>query len=64
VQLAQLNIAEALYGAEDGRMDGFTGRIDTINALADRAHGFIWRLVGASKVKATIPWSTCLFGAI
>jgi len=54
VQLAQLNIAEALYGAEDGRMDGFTGRIDTINALADRAHGFIWRLVDDDKTDGAL----------
>ena len=45
MQLAQLNIAEALYDADDARMDGFTGRIEVINALADRSPGFIWRLV-------------------
>jgi len=45
MQLAQLNIAEALYDTDDPRMDGFTGPIDKINALADRAPGFIWRLV-------------------
>ena len=26
-------------------MDGFTSRIDAINALADRAPGFVWRMV-------------------
>lgn len=26
-------------------MVGFTGRVDAINALADRAPGFVWRLV-------------------
>jgi len=45
MQLAQLNIAEALYDADDARMGGFTGRIEVINALADRSPGFIWRLV-------------------
>ena len=44
MQLAQLNIAEAKYGTDDTRMDGFTGRIDIINAMADRSPGFIWRL--------------------
>ncbi len=44
MQLAQLNIAEALYAVEDARMDGFTGPVDTINAMADRSPGFIWRL--------------------
>ena len=42
--LAQLNIAEAKYGTDDARMDGFTGRVDIINAMADRSPGFIWRL--------------------
>jgi len=45
MQLAQLNIAEALYNTDDPRMAGFTGRIDAINAMSDRAPGFIWRLV-------------------
>lgn len=45
MQLAQLNIAEAKYGTNDARMDGFTGRVDIINAMADRSPGFIWRLV-------------------
>jgi len=44
VQLAQLNIAEALYPVEDSRMDGFTGPVEQINALADRSSGFVWRL--------------------
>lgn len=45
MQLAQLNVAESLYPVDDPRMIGFTGRIDVINALAERAPGFIWRLV-------------------
>lgn len=44
MQLAQLNIAEALHAVEDDRMAGFTGRVDMINAMADRSPGFIWRL--------------------
>lgn len=42
--LAQLNIAEALYPMSDPRMDGFTGRIELINQLAERSPGFVWRL--------------------
>jgi len=45
VHLAQLNIAEALHPMDDPRMGGFTSRIETINALADRSPGFIWRMV-------------------
>ncbi len=44
-QLAELNIAEALFSMEDVRMAGFTSRINVVNALADRADGFVWRLV-------------------
>ena len=43
--LAELNIAEALYPMHDARMQGFTSRINAVNALADRATGFVWRLV-------------------
>lgn len=45
MNLAQLNIAESRYPMDDPRMEPFTGRINAINALADRAPGFVWRLV-------------------
>ncbi len=44
MQLAQLNIAEGVISMDDPKMLPFTGRIDAINAMADRADGFIWRL--------------------
>jgi len=44
MRLSQLNIADALYDTDDPRMEGFTGRIERINILAERAPGFIWRL--------------------
>lgn len=44
MQLAQLNIAESLHPMMDAKMSTFTGRIDAINALADRSEGFVWRL--------------------
>ena len=43
--LAELNIAQAKYPMDDVRMHGFTSRIRSVNALADRADGFVWRLV-------------------
>lgn len=44
VQLAQLNIAR-MRGAHDSEiMSEFFARLDEINALADRAPGFVWRL--------------------
>lgn len=45
MQLAQLNIADAKFETDADQMVGFTGRIDAINALADRADGFVWRMV-------------------
>ncbi|MFC3226896.1 DUF3291 domain-containing protein [Marinibaculum pumilum] len=43
-QIAQLNVGHVLYPVEDPRMAGFTDRLDEINALADAAPGFVWRL--------------------
>jgi hypothetical protein len=45
LHLAQLNIAAAKFETDQPEMAGFTSRIDVINALADRAPGFVWRLV-------------------
>ncbi len=44
MHLAQLNIADAQFQTDASEMVGFTGRIDAINALAERADGFVWRL--------------------
>ena len=42
--LAQINIAKARDELDSPRMDGFVSRLDEINALAEKAPGFIWRL--------------------
>jgi hypothetical protein len=42
--LAQINIARARYDLAAPEMEGFTSRLDAINALAERAPGFVWRL--------------------
>ena len=42
--IAQLNIGTARHALDDPRMDGFMGRLDEINALADASPGFVWRL--------------------
>lgn len=44
MHLAQLNIAEGVVGMDAPQMQIFTNRIDSINTLADRAPGFVWRL--------------------
>lgn len=42
--LAQMNIARALDNMESTTMAGFVARLEEINALADDAPGFVWRL--------------------
>ncbi len=51
--LAQLNIARPRFALDSPRMAGFTGRLDEINALADAAPGFVWRLVDGDGANAT-----------
>lgn len=42
--LAQLNLAKAKAEMDTKVMHGFFSRLEEINALADKANGFIWRL--------------------
>ena len=46
MQLAQLNIAEAMDKMDSPVMADFVNNTDRINALAEKSPGFIWRLVG------------------
>lgn len=54
--LAQLNIARILAPMDSPTMAGFAARLDDINALADSAPGFVWRLQtesgNATEIKA------------
>jgi hypothetical protein len=52
--LAEINIAEAKYDLDDPAMDGFTSRIEEINALAEEAPGFAWRLVFDDALNAEV----------
>lgn len=42
--LAQINVAKMLYPIDHPGMAGFVRALDPINALADTASGFVWRL--------------------
>ncbi len=42
--LGQINVGTALYDLDDERMHGFMSRLDAVNASADSAPGFVWRL--------------------
>ena len=57
--LAQLNIAKMKYPFESPQMAGFVERLDDINALADAAPGFVWRL----QLDEDDTTATELFGA-
>lgn len=45
--LAQVNVAQAKDEMSAEVMQGFVLRLDEINALADQAPGFVWRLQSA-----------------
>ena len=42
--LAQVNVGRMRAPIDDPIMEGFRSQLDSINALADRAPGFVWRL--------------------
>ena len=42
--LAQMNIARVRAPMEDPIMEGFRTQLDPVNAIADKAPGFVWRL--------------------
>jgi hypothetical protein len=44
VHLAQVNVARMRAPLDDPLLAGFVARLDEINALADAAPGFVWRL--------------------
>src|SRR5215813_7937382 len=44
LQLAEVNIARMRFPLEDPAMREFVGRLEEVNALADRSAGFVWRL--------------------
>jgi hypothetical protein len=46
--LAQINIGRLLAPIDDPQIAGFVAQLDPINALADRAPGFVWRLQSSS----------------
>ena len=52
-ELAQVNIAELLAPLDSEQLAGFVAALEPINALADQAPGFVWRLVGDGGADAT-----------
>jgi hypothetical protein len=46
--LAQINIARLIAPLDDPKIAGFVSQLEPINAVADRAPGFVWRLKSES----------------
>jgi hypothetical protein len=44
MKLAQLNVGYARYPTDDPRMAEFMDNLDSMNALAERSPGFVWRM--------------------
>ncbi|HEY8471945.1 MAG TPA: DUF3291 domain-containing protein [Natronosporangium sp.] len=42
--IAQLNVGRIVAPLDSPQLEGFTSQLAPINALADRAPGFVWRL--------------------
>ncbi|HEV3198858.1 MAG TPA: DUF3291 domain-containing protein [Bryobacteraceae bacterium] len=55
--LAQINIARLIAPIDDPKIAGFVSQLDTINAAADRAPGFVWRLQSDSGNATDIAYS-------
>jgi hypothetical protein len=51
--LAELNVATLRHPLDDPRMAPFTELLGPVNAAADRAPGFVWRLVEDGEADAT-----------
>src|SRR6266566_4536852 len=52
-ELAQLNIGRILAPLDSPQLAGFTGGLEHINALAEAAPGFVWRLKDEATDDAT-----------
>jgi hypothetical protein len=52
-ELAQVNIGRILAPFDSEVMHGFTSKLEEVNAVADTAEGFVWRLVDGEGSDAT-----------
>ena len=51
--LAQVNVARLLAPIDSPQLAGFVSRLDEVNALAEAAPGFVWRLKDDATNNAT-----------
>jgi heme-degrading monooxygenase HmoA len=55
--LAQINIGRLIAPLDDPRIADFVAQLAPVNALADRAPGFVWRLKSDAGNATDIPYS-------
>lgn len=55
--LAQINIGRILAPVDDPKIADFVARLNEINALADSAQGFVWRLESSSGNATDVPYN-------
>lgn len=55
--LAQINIGRLIAPIDDPKIAEFVAQLDSINAIADKAPGFIWRLQSSSGNATDIAYS-------
>ena len=55
--LAQINIGRLIAPVGDPRIADFVAQLDPVNALADKAPGFVWRLQSSSGNALDIAYS-------
>ena len=55
--LAQINISRLLAPLDDPQIAGFVAQLEPVNALADAAPGFVWRLKSESGNATDIAYS-------
>ena len=51
--LAQVNVSRLAAPIDSPQLAGFVARLDEVNALAEAAPGFVWRLTGDGSNNAT-----------
>ncbi len=60
--VAQVNIGRVRAVLDDPQMAGFMNRLDEVNAIADNAPGFVWRLHGRKYVETVEALRNYVYG--
>ncbi len=56
-RLAQINIGRLVAAIDDPRLADFVAQLDPVNALAEAAPGFVWRLQSSSGNATDVAYS-------